>query len=85
MIKRVLLTAAIAVAFAGPAFAGHCPKDMAAIDAALAKNPTLGAAQMTAVKKDRADGEVLHKAAKHAEALVALCRAEKVLGLECVK
>jgi len=60
-------------------------RDMAAIDAALAKNPKLSAAQMTAVKKNRADGEALHKAGKHAEALEALCRAEKVLGLECVK
>ena len=85
MIKRVLLTAVIAVAFAGPTYAGHCPKDMAAIDAALAKNPKLSAAQMAAVKKDRADGEELHKAGKHAESLVALCRAEKVLGLECIK
>ena len=85
MIKRVLLTAVIAVAFAGPAFAFHCPKDMAAIDTALAKNPKLSEAQMAAVKKDRADGEAQHKAGKHAEALIALCRAEKVLGLECVK
>ena len=85
MIKRVLLTAVIAVAFAGPTYASHCPKDMAAIDAALAKNPKLSAAQMAAVKKDRADGEALHKAGKHPESLVALCRAEKVLGLECIK
>ena len=53
MIKSVLLTAVIAVAFAAPAFAFHCPKDMAAIDAALAKNPKLSAEQMAAVKKDR--------------------------------
>jgi hypothetical protein len=44
---------------------------MAAIDAALAKNPKLSAEQMAAVKKDRADGEALHKAGKHAESLVA--------------
>ena len=85
MIKSVLLTAVIAVAFAAPAFAFHCPKDMAAIDAALAKNPNLSAEQMAAVKKDRADGEALHKAGNHAESLVVLCRAEKALGLECVK
>ena len=48
MIKIVLLTAVIAVAFAAPAFANHCPKDMAAIDAALAKNPKLSAEQMAA-------------------------------------
>ena len=85
MIKSVLLTAVIAVAFAAPAFANHCPKDMAAIDAALAKNPNLSAEQLAAVKKDRAEGEALHKAGKHAESLAVLCRAEKALGLECVK
>jgi len=85
MIKSVLLTAVIAVAFAAPAFANHCPKDMAAIDAALARNPNLSAEQMAAVKKDRADGEALHKAGNHVESLVVLCRAEKALGLECVK
>ena len=37
---------------------------MTAIDAALAKNPKLSAEQMAAVKKDRADGEALHKAGK---------------------
>jgi hypothetical protein len=82
---RLVASAAVLVLLSAPAFANHCPKDMAAIDAALAKNPKLSAEQMAAVKKDRADGEALHKAGKHAESLVALCRAEKTLGLECVK
>ena len=85
MLRHVLWTAVIAVGVAGPAFASHCPKDMAAIDAALAKTPKLSAEQMASVKKDRAEGEKLHKDGKHAESLVALCRAEKTLGLECVK
>ena len=85
MIKRILLTAGIVVAFAGSSFASHCPKDMAAIDAALAKNPKLSAGQMAGVKRDRAEGERLHKEGKHAESLVVLCRTEKALGLECVK
>jgi hypothetical protein len=85
MIKRVLLTAAIAVAFAAPAFANHCPKDMAAIDAALAKNPALTATQLASVKQQRADGEALHKAGKHEESVATLCKAETTLGLTCVK
>ena len=64
-----------------PAFAGSCPKHMAAIDAALAKNPTLSAQEMGEVKKARADGEALHKAGKHTESLDALAKAEKLLKI----
>jgi hypothetical protein len=55
---------------------------MKAIDAELAKNPTLTAAQMNDVKKYRADGETSHKAGKHADALEALGKAEKILGIK---
>jgi hypothetical protein len=67
--------------FAGSALAFHCPQDMKKIDDALAKNPKLTDAQMAQVKKDRADGEALHKAGKHQESLDALARAEKTLGI----
>lgn len=40
---------------------------MKAIDAALATKPNLTTAQLTEVKKLRADGEALHKAGKHKE------------------
>ena len=72
---------ATAMLFAGTAFAFHCPQEMKKIDDALAKNPNLTAAQMEQVKKDRADGEALHKAGKHQESLEALGRAEKTLGI----
>jgi len=72
---------AAAMLFAGTAFAFHCPQEMKKIDDALAKNPNLTAAQMEQVKKDRADGEALHKAGKHQESLEALGRAEKTLGI----
>ena len=72
----------VALAFAtSTAFAFHCPKDMKAIDDALAKNPKLEASQMAEVKKLRADGETLHKAGKHSESLEALGKAEKMLGI----
>ena len=64
-----------------PAFAGSCPKHMAAIDAALAKNPSLTAAQMAEVKKARAEGEALHKAGKHQESVDTLAKAEKLLKI----
>ena len=72
---------AAAMLFAGTAFAFHCPQEMKKIDDALAKNPKLTDAQMAQVKKDRADGEALHKAGKHNESLEALGRAEKTLGI----
>ena len=77
--KRIALVAALAFASTA-AFAMHCPKDMAAIDAALAKNPKLSAGQMKEVKKYRAEGEALHKAGKHQESVDTLAKAQKILG-----
>ena len=78
--KRTALFAA-AMLFAGAALAFHCPQEMKKIDDALAKNPNLTPAQLEQVKKDRAEGEALHKAGKHNESLEALGRAEKTLGI----
>jgi hypothetical protein len=83
--KRILATAAVLVALSAPAFANHCPKDMAAIDAALAKNPNLSAAQLDEVKKLRAQGDAEHKAGDHAASIATLAKAEKILGLEPIK
>jgi Tfp pilus assembly protein PilE len=80
--KRVVATAAVLAALAAPAFANSCPKHMAAIDAALAKNPQLSDAQMSEVKKYRAEGEALHKSGKHAESEATLAKAEKILGIQ---
>lgn len=63
------------------ALAMHCPADMRKIDEALAKNPKLSAAQMTEVRKLRADGEASHKAGKHQEAVDTLAKAMKLLGI----
>jgi len=80
--KRTTLGLAAAMIFAsGAAFAFHCPKDMKAIDAALAKNPKLSAAQMADVKKYRSEGEVLHKAGKHQESVDTLAKGMKILGI----
>ena len=79
--KRTLAAAAAALFASGTAFAFHCPKDMKAIDAALAKNPKLSAEQMAEVKKQRAEGEALHKAGKHQESVDTLAKAMKTLGI----
>ncbi|MBI4988362.1 MAG: hypothetical protein HZC23_06005 [Rhodocyclales bacterium] len=63
------------------AFAFHCPMDMKKIDEAMAKNPQLSAAQMSEVKKLRAEGETLHKAGKHQESVDTLGKAMKLLNL----
>lgn len=79
-LKNLIL--AVGLAFASTtAFAFHCPVEMKKIDAALAKNPKLSAEQMTEVKKYRTDGEALHKAGKHQEALDTLAKAMKTLGI----
>ncbi|HLX24553.1 MAG TPA: hypothetical protein VKR38_14495 [Usitatibacter sp.] len=80
--NRVSALAAALLFASSAAFAFHCPKDMAAIDAALAKNPKLTDAQLTEVKKLRAEGEALHKAGKHQESVDTLAKAEKILGIE---
>lgn len=81
MLKTTFAALALIALTATPALARHCPKDMAEIDAALAKKPTLTAQQMTQVKDLRAKGEELHKAGKHPESEEALAKAKAILGL----
>lgn len=78
--KKLALAALFAFATTS-AVAAHCPKEMKLIDDAMAKNPKLTPAQMTDVKKHRAEGEAMHKAGKHAESVVELAKAQKILGV----
>ncbi|WP_244857193.1 hypothetical protein [Aromatoleum bremense] len=80
--KKSLIAGLLAMALSGSAFAFHCPAEMKKIDEALAKNPMLTAEQMTEVKQLRAEGETLHKAGKHQEALDTLEKAKKILKIE---
>jgi hypothetical protein len=80
-IRSILIAASLALA-SSSAFAFHCPKDMKAIDDAMAKNPKLSAAQMADVKKFRAEGETLHKASKHQESVDTLAKAMKILDIK---
>jgi hypothetical protein len=79
-IRSLMIAASLALA-SSTAFAFHCPADMKKIDAALAKNPKLTAAQMSEVKKYRAEGESLHKAGKHQESVDTLAKAMKILKI----
>lgn len=76
------LAATAALLVSGAAWAFHCPADMKKIDEALAKNPNLTAAQMTEVKKLRADGEAFHQASKHQESVDTLAKAMKILNVQ---
>jgi hypothetical protein len=75
-------TLAIGMLASGSAMAFHCPKDMAAIDAALAQSPKLTAEQMAEVTKLRAEGEAYHKAGQHQEAVDTLAKAMAILGIQ---
>ena len=78
--RAVILFSTLLLASAS-AFAFHCPADMKKIDEALGKKPALSEAQMTEVKKLRADGEASHKAGKHQDSVDSLAKAMKLLGI----
>ncbi len=78
-IRSIVVAICLALA-SGVALANSCPKEMKAIDAALPK-AKLSAAQMSEVKKLRAEGESLHKAGKHGESMEALGKAKKILKI----
>ena len=78
---KKLLIAAVLASSAGLALAHNCPNEMKAIDAKLATNPQLSAADATKVKQLRADGEAAHKAGKHDDAMKSLGEAKKTLGI----
>ena len=73
---------AVATLLATPALAGHCPTDVQAIDAALAKNPSLTTEQKVKVTELRTEGEQLHKSGDHGASVAALHEAMEILGLE---
>jgi hypothetical protein len=78
--KKIVLLATLAL-FSSTALAFSCPKLMKQIDAALPSSK-LSAAQMTEVKKLRADGEAFHKAGKHSDSEASLNKAKKILNIK---
>ena len=83
MIKRIFLSAVVTVFATGllssPAFAGHCPKDVKKINAAMSK---MDDKKMSVAKDAAAKGLALHKAGKHGESLKVLHGAMKDLGIK---
>ena len=79
---HTLAAFAVAALIATPALAGHCPKDVQAIDAALAENPPLSSEQQAEVKRLRDEGDRLHKAGQHGASLEALHQAMEIIELE---
>jgi hypothetical protein len=77
---KTSLALAFVLALASPAFAFHCPADMAAIDEAL-KTAQLSEADLAKVKDLRAKGEELHNAGKHQESVDTLAEAKTLLGM----
>ena len=74
--RKLLVAAIVVFGFASPALAGHCPKDVKLIDAALAQTSNAEA------KSLRDKGDALHKSGTHGDALAALHEAMKILNIE---
>ena len=79
MFKCLLPAAAVLLLSVSPVFAGHCPRDVKAIDKAMASS-TAAPDVKAKVKALRDSGEALHKSGKHGESLQALHEALKLLG-----
>ncbi len=73
MIKRIFLSAVVTVFATGllssAAFAGHCPKDVKKINAAMSK---MDEKKMSMAKDAATKGLALHKAGKHGESIKVL-------------
>ncbi len=78
MIARSLLAPALLVVFSAPALAFHCPADVNAIDNALPKS-NLTAPQKADVMKLRDEGEALHNAGDHQDAVNTLAKAMRII------
>ena len=77
-----VIVAVLALAFsAGSAFAFHCPKDMAKIDAAM-KTAKLSSSDKAKVQAYRKQGEALHKAGKHQQSVDTLAKAMAILHIK---
>lgn len=80
MIKRLIIAGIATLALSVSAYAGQCPTDMSAIDAAL-ETAQLSDDDKAKVMELRAKGEELHAAGTHAEAVATLGEAKALLGL----
>lgn len=83
MIRKIIITGVFAAfalgAFNGPALAGHCPKDVKKIEAAMS---TLDTSNMSMAKDAATKGLALHKSGKHGESIKVLHKAMEALGIK---
>ena len=83
MIRRASFVAVVAVFATGflsaPALAGHCPRDVKKITAAMS---TMGDKKMSMAKEAAAKGLALHNAGKHGESIKVLHGAMKALDIK---
>jgi hypothetical protein len=80
MLKKTLLALTMTAFMAAPAFAFHCPADMAKIDAALQSTQLTGA-DLDKVKELRARGEQEHSAGNHSASVATLADALALLAM----
>lgn len=80
-LRTTLIAAGFALA-ASPAFAFHCPADMAKIDEALAAGVDISDDEMAEVERLRAEGEEFHAAGDHNASVEVLAQAMEILGIE---
>ena len=78
--KSFIAAAALTLALSGPAFAFHCPADIAKIDAAL-QTASLSDADKAKVMELRNEGERLHQAGQHQQSVDTLAQAMQILGI----
>jgi len=64
------------------ALAHGCPGEMRKIDVHLSENPTISPELRKRVDKLRAEGERLHLLGRHAESMLVLGSAKRLLGIE---
>jgi len=85
MLKSMIVAAVVVFGVslvAQPASAFHCPADMAKIDAAMSKNPSLPKSTLDRIKELRALGETQHKSGNHSASVATLAEAMKMLGMK---
>jgi len=73
----VLLSSLLAM----PVYAFQCPVAVYQIDVALQAETSLGADQLAEVKRLRDEGEQLHKAGKHGDAVAILAKAKELFSM----
>jgi hypothetical protein len=78
--KRIVL-AAVVLAFAAPAYAGNCPNEIKAIDAAL-QSASVDSGKKAQAKQLRDQADAAHKAGNHAVSMKAATDAKQLLGIK---